>query len=185
MTEQPPPGSYPPPADAGATLDGGLPKAAYTPWITRVLAWILDYIPVFIINGIGFGALLGTRETLCLSEISEYDLGEVCATGASTLGQVLVTVCGLLALAFYLWNYGYRQGTTGASIGKAIMKFRIVGEATGRPIGFGMSVARQLIYLVANVVCFFPWLVAVLFPLWDPKAQTLVDKLVKTVALPN
>ena len=33
-------------------------------------------------------------------------------------------------------------------------------------------------YLLAGIV----WLVAVLFPLWDPKRQSLVDKLVKTVA---
>lgn len=181
----PPPGGFPPPPPPGTGFAGALPKAAYTSWFTRVLAFLIDAIPVLILQGIGYGLLLGTRETVCLTDTSEYDLGEFCATGASTLGQVAVAVCGLLAVAYYLWNYGYRQGTTGSSVGKAIMKFRIVGEATGRPIGFGMSIARQLIYVVANIICFLPWLVAVLFPLWDPKAQTLVDKLVKTVALPN
>ncbi|MEH3129990.1 MAG: RDD family protein [Mycolicibacterium neoaurum] len=208
MTEQPPPpppGDYPPPPPGGYPPPpppaGGfappppgypdvepiapLPKSAYTSWFTRVLAFLIDAVPVLILQGIGYGLLLGTRETVCLAETSEYDLGAFCATGASTLGQVAVAVCGLLALAYYVWNYGYRQGTTGSSIGKAIMGFRIVGEASGRPIGFGMSLLRQLIYLVANVICFLPWLVAVLFPLWDPKAQTLVDKIAKTVALPG
>ncbi|MGW0159192.1 RDD family protein [Mycobacterium sp. NPDC003323] len=196
MTEPPPPpagnypppppptGGYPPPPGGFPLPDAALPKQAYTSWFTRVLAFVIDAIPVLILQGIGYGLLLGTRETVCLTDTSEYDLGEFCATGASTLGQVSVAVFGLLGLAFYVWNYGYRQGTTGSSIGKAIMKFRIVGEATGRPIGFGMSVVRQLIYAVANAVCFLPWLVAVLFPLWDPKAQTLVDKVIKTVALP-
>ena len=42
-----------------------------------------------------------------------------------------------------VWNYGYRQGTTGSSIGKSIMKFKVVSEITGQPLGFGMSVVRQ------------------------------------------
>ncbi|MGU3497550.1 RDD family protein [Mycobacterium sp. C31M] len=186
----PPPGGFPPPPPPGAGFGGYgppagvLPKGAYTPWFTRVLAFLIDVVPVLILQGIGYGLLLGTRETVCVTDTSEYDLGEFCATGASTLGQVSVAAFGLLALVFYFWNYGYRQGTTGSSLGKSIMKFRIVSEATGQPIGVGMSIARQLIYVVANAICFLPWLVAVLFPLWDPKAQTLVDKLIKTVALP-
>jgi hypothetical protein len=47
-----------------------------------------------------------------------------------------------------------------------------------------MSFVRELIYLVAYFVCGIAWLVAVLFPLWDPQRQTLVDKVIKTVALP-
>ena len=90
----------------------------------------------------------------------------------------------LLSIAYWVWNFGYRQGTTGSSIGKSIMKFKIVSEKTGQPIGFGMSIVRELIYLVAAFACGILWLVAVLFPLWDPKRQTLVDKIVSTIALP-
>ena len=77
-------GYAPPPAAAGPAL----PTEAYTPWLTRVLAWLIDFIPVAILEGIGWGLLLGTRETACITDTSEYDLGEFCATGASTLGQV-------------------------------------------------------------------------------------------------
>jgi uncharacterized RDD family membrane protein YckC len=171
---------YPPSASVG-----GLPPEAYTPWATRVLAYIIDYIPVAILEGIGVGLLLGTRETVCITDSSEYDLGEFCATGASTLGQVSMGVVGiLLPLIYVIWNLGYRQGTTGSSIGKGIMKFKIVSEKTGQPIGFGMSIVRELLYLVAAGVCSILWLVAVLFPLWDQKRQTLIDKIISTIALP-
>ena len=163
---------------------GALPKEAYTPWGTRVLAYIIDYIPVLIIEGIGWLLLIGTRETACVTDTSEYDLGEFCATGASTIGQLSIFLCGLIALAYIIWNLGYRQGTTGSSIGKGIMKFKIVSEKTGQPIGFGMSVVRELIYLVAAGLCGIVWLIAVLFPLWDVKRQTLVDKIISTIALP-
>jgi uncharacterized RDD family membrane protein YckC len=174
-------GYPPPPAAAGPAL----PKEAYTPWGTRVLAWLIDFIPLAILEGIGWGLLLGTQETACVTDTSEYDLGEFCASGASTLGQVSIAVTGILALVYWIWNLGYRQGTTGSSIGKSIMKFKIVNEKTGQPVGFGMSFLREVIYWVAAGLCFgVLWLVAVLFPLWDPKRQTMVDKILTQIALP-
>jgi len=149
------------------------------------LAYIIDYIPVLILEGIGWLLLISTRETACVTDTSEYDLGEFCATGASTTGQIAVFLTGLIALAYIIWNLGYRQGKTGSSIGKGIMKFKIVSEKTGQPIGFGMSVVRELIYLVAAGLCGIVWLIAVLFPLWDVKRQTLVDKIISTIAVPS
>jgi uncharacterized RDD family membrane protein YckC len=173
---------YPPPAAAGGPA---LPQDAYTPWQTRVLAWLIDAIPLAIIEGIGWGLLLGTQESACITDTSEYNLGEFCATGASTIGQISIAITAILALAYWIWNLGYRQGTTGSSIGKSIMKFKIVNEKTGQPVGFGMSVVRELIYWVGAGLCFgILWLVAVLFPLWDPKRQTLVDKILTHIALP-
>lgn len=197
----PPPqgGGYPPPPPAGggyqlppqagagfppAGPGPALPQDAYTPWFTRVLAYLIDYIPYAIILGIGWGLLLGTRETACVTDTSEYDLGEFCATGASTIGQLSIALAGIVAFVYLVWNLGYRQGTTGSSIGKGIMKFKIVSEKTGQPIGFGMSVVRELLYLVAAGICGILWIVAVLFPLWDQKRQTLVDKIISTIALP-
>src|SRR5690242_6918331 len=64
--------SYPPPAPAGGVA---LPQEAYTPWVTRVLAYLIDAIPVIILEVIGWGVLLGTQETACVTDTSEYDLG--------------------------------------------------------------------------------------------------------------
>jgi uncharacterized RDD family membrane protein YckC len=161
-----------------------LPTDAYTSWGTRVLAWLIDYVPYMIIVGIGYGIELATQETVCYTESSEYDLGEFCASGNSTLGVTALVISVLIGLAYLIWNLGYRQGTTGSSIGKSIMKFKIVSEKTWQPIGFGMSVVRELIYAVASAACGILWLVAVLFPLWDAKRQTLVDKIITTVAVP-
>jgi uncharacterized RDD family membrane protein YckC len=190
----PPPqgGGYPPPPQATtaypsppAAAGPSLPPEAYTPWFTRVLAWIIDYIPVTIIVGIGFAVLAGTRETACITDMSEHDLGEFCSTDASTLGQVsALGIAPIIALAYVIWNLGYRQGQTGSSIGKTIMKFKVISEKTGQPLGFGMSFVREIVYLVAYFGCGILWLVAVLFPLWDPKRQTLVDKIVSSICLP-
>jgi uncharacterized RDD family membrane protein YckC len=167
-----------PPAPAGP--GPALPQDAYTPWFTRVLAWIIDYIPVLIIVGIGWGLLLGTRETACITDTSEYDLGEFCATGASTIGQLSIALAWIVAIAYGIWNYGYRQGTTGSSIGKTIMKFKVVSEKTGQPIGFGLSIVRQLAHIIDGAICYIGYL----FPLWDAKRQTIADKIMTTICLP-
>ena len=54
----------------------------------------------------------------------------------------------IIAFAYWIWNWGYRQGTTGSSIGKSVMKFKVISEKTGQPIGFGMSIVRQIAHIV-------------------------------------
>lgn len=183
----PPGGGY---ASAPAS-DGtfGQGPEQYAPWLTRVLAWLIDWVPVAILSGIGSIILITMQkvETVCITDDSEYQLGDFCATGSngpSGLAWTLFIVLEIIALAYIVWNLGLKQGTTGSSIGKGIMKFKVVGEETGQPIGFGKSVLRELVYIVAYAACGIVWIVAVLFPLWDPKRQTLVDKLIKTVAVP-
>ena len=157
-----------------------MPTDAYTPWLTRVLAWLIDYVPYLIIVGIGYGIEAATQETVCVSDTSSYDLGDFCATGNSTLGVAAFLISVLVGLAYLVWNYGYRQGTTGSSIGKSIMKFKVVSEKTGQPIGFGMSIVRQLAHFVDGVICYIGYL----FPLWDAKRQTIADKIMTTICLP-
>jgi uncharacterized RDD family membrane protein YckC len=178
QTPSPPLGGHPPISPPPPLA---LPKKAYTPWIARVLAFLIDAIPVLILFGIGMGMLLGVREKACYTDISPYDLGEFCTEGASTLGQVSATLGGLLILAYGMWNYGYRQGTTGSSIGKSIMKFKVVSERTWQPIGFGLSIVRQLAHFVDLIICYLGYL----FPLWDSKRQTLADKIMITVCVPR
>lgn len=183
----PPQGGYaPPPPGAGFGAPppgqplGQLPQSAYTSWVTRAVAWIIDYIPYMIIVGIGYGIEAATQETACVTDTSEYNLGEFCATGNSTLGVAAFSVSVLVGLAYLVWNYGYKQGTTGSSIGKSIMKFKVVSEKTGQPIGFGLSIVRQLAHIVDAIICYIGYL----FPLWDAKRQTLADKIMTTVCLP-
>ncbi|MEI7914117.1 MAG: RDD family protein [Mycobacteriaceae bacterium] len=170
----PPGGYYPPPAMAG------LPKEAYTPWFTRVVAYFIDALPVFALAGIGQGVMFGTAQNECISGSTDSSFDAVCTSQPSALGLTVSLVFGLAALAFAVWNYGYRQGTTGSSIGKSAMKFKVVGERTGLPIGFGLSILRQLAHIVDSLICYLGYL----FPLWDAKRQTIADKIMSTVCLP-
>jgi uncharacterized RDD family membrane protein YckC len=168
-------GYYPPPASAGA-----LPKYAYTPWITRVAAYFIDAVPVLALGGIGPVIILATADNDCISEGSDLGYGVACTSEPTAPGLISLLVFGLGALVFAVWNYGYRQGTTGSSIGKSVMKFKVVEATTGQPIGFGLSVLRQFLHLLDGMLCNLGYL----WPLWDAKRQTFADKIMSTVCLP-
>jgi uncharacterized RDD family membrane protein YckC len=200
----PPPGNYPPPPGGGypppppaaggyappppGPIIAALPPDTYTPWATRVLAWLIDGLPVYLLMTIGIIFLSRIRSTgdACVTDDSEFDMGTYCVqdvdAGPTGLAWGLCLLAWLAAMAFAVWNYGYRQGTTGQSIGKSIMKFKVVSEKTGQPIGFGMSIVRQILHgVVDSAICGIGYL----FPLWDPKRQTLADKIMTTICLPT
>ena len=179
---QQPPGGYPPAGysqpGAGQGAGGTLPQDAYTPWITRVLAWLIDSIPIFVVVGIGQGIAIASADNVCTS--SQYGYGGSCVSTYSIVGVLISGLASLAAFAYVIWNYGYKQGTTGSSIGKGVMKFKVVSEKTWQPIGFGLSIVRQLAHFVDGIICYIGYL----FPLWDAKRQTLADKIMTTVCVP-
>ncbi|MGH3834603.1 MAG: RDD family protein [Pseudonocardiaceae bacterium] len=84
-------------------------------------------------------------------------------------------------VAFTVWNSGYRQGTTGQSIGRRVTKTKLVKIETGEPVGFGMALLR----LICVAVTLIPYslFLGYLWSLWDPKRQTVTDKIVKAVVV--
>jgi uncharacterized RDD family membrane protein YckC len=192
MTDQPPPpplgGDYPPPPpSAGGYAPPppgpairGLPNHAYTSWLARFGAYLVDTLPFVVILGAGWLILQNSVDTACLTDITQYDVDEICTTAYSTLGMAVMWGAALVGLVYLVWNYGYRQGTTGSSIGKSVLKFKVVSENTGQPLGFGLSLLRQVTHVVDAV----PFYVGYLFPLWTAKRQTLADKIMATVCLP-
>jgi uncharacterized RDD family membrane protein YckC len=156
-------------------------KEAYTPWSRRVLAFLIDWAPIWLVFVIPFVGLLIVGDIECLE--SMYGEDGDCVTPESVF-WLYVQVFGLLpATVYFIANFCYRQGKTGQSIGKSVMKFKLISEKTGQPIGFGMAFVRELIYILANIIGIL-WLIAVLWPLWDDRRRTLVDMIVGTVCVP-
>jgi uncharacterized RDD family membrane protein YckC len=175
----PPPqqGGYPPPPPPQGAV---LPKEAYTSWFTRVIGYLIDIVPAAVVIGIGAGIAFGTADNQCVSNGGQNDYGVYCTSSMTAFGMIVYILAYALVAVYSIWNWGYRQGTTGQSIGKSVMKFKVIGEKTGQPIGFGMSVVRQLAHIVDSVICYIGWL----FPLWDAKRQTLADKIMSTICVP-
>jgi uncharacterized RDD family membrane protein YckC len=123
----------------------------YASWIQRVGAYLIDIAPIIVVDLI---------------------LGRI-----SVVLSVLIWLAGVAWTAYNRW---YQAGTTGQSLGKKVLKLRLVSEETGQPIGMLMAFVRDICHIIDSVICFIGYL----FPLWDAKRQTIADKIVKTVVIP-
>lgn len=176
MTDQAPP----PPAEYSPSQPTALPREAYTSWFHRVVGYVVDVVPVAVIMGIGMSIAFGTADNECTSSGGQYDYAVSCTSSMTAFGMIVYILAYLAVLAYWIWNWGYRQGTTGQSIGKSVMKFKVISEKTGQPIGFGLSIVRQIAHVVDAIIFY----VGFLFPLWDAKRQTIADKIMSTVCVP-
>lgn len=184
MTSQPPPPTYPPSSTGGypplpPPPRRVLPKEAYTSWIKRVLAFLIDWTPIWLVFFVPMIGLLITDGGECFAAM--YGSGSTFCTTASSDLWLSVQVFGLLPAAIYFfWNFCYRQGKTGQSIGKSVLKFKVVSEKNWQPIGFWLSLVRQVAHYVDQLICY----VGYLWPLWDDKRRTLADMIMSTVCVP-
>jgi uncharacterized RDD family membrane protein YckC len=172
----PPSGGYVPPPP-GPVLRG-LAREEFTPWLSRVAAYVIDHLPLLLILGVGGLVLENSVASAC--DVTPSSGEQICFIDYSTVGLTVMSIAVLVALGYFVWNFGYRQGTTGSSIGKSVLGFQVVSENTGKPIGFGLSVLREIAHAVDAAIFY----VGYLFPLWDAKRQTLADKMLATVCLP-
>ncbi|HEY5783298.1 MAG TPA: RDD family protein, partial [Microlunatus sp.] len=92
------------------------------------------------------------------------------------------TIIGLvlmLAAIGWLWyNRWLTAGRTGQSMGKRVLRTKLVAEVNGRPIGGVNAFLRDLLHVLDGA--FF---IGYLWPLWDAKRQTFSDTIMKTVVI--
>ncbi len=166
MTEQP---AAPPPGQArrqwmaAHQLIGTLPKEAYTSWIRRVGAWLIDQAALMI-----------------LAVVCGLIVGAIDVTIGGPVGRIANAILYLIPLVFWVWNWGHRQGTTGSTIGKLALNFQVVDERSGQPIGFTSSIVRQFAHFLDSLIIGIGYLL----PLFTAKRQTLADMVMSTVCLP-
>lgn len=89
-------------------------------------------------------------------------------------------ILSLAWIGYIVWNR-WILGGQGQSIGKKVMHIKLISEETGQPIGTLNAFIRDLAHIVDGIICY----VGFLFPLWDAKRQTIADKIMKTVVVPE
>jgi uncharacterized RDD family membrane protein YckC len=143
---------------AGAELSG---------WWRRVGAYVLDSIFTAIVSWVGLGLVFA---------------------GSEAIGVILFLV-GLVVAFLYFPLTMMREGEhNGKSFGKQILGIRVARD-DGQTVSFGWALLRQfvVIYLLFQVVGGFlfaiPWLIDVLWPLWDDQNRALHDMIVKSHVL--
>jgi uncharacterized RDD family membrane protein YckC len=94
---------------------------------------------------------------------------------------ILAVLFWLASIGWTIYNRWYQAGTTGQSLGKKTLHLKLVSEQTGQPIGVLMAFVRDICHFVDGVICY----IGFLFPLWDAKRQTIADKIVGTLVIPD
>lgn len=132
----------------------------FASWFSRVGASLLD--------GLISGAPVLIGYIVLFASIDGEEVAPI--------GGVAVALGLLASLALAIWNQGYRQGTTGQSIGKGVLGIKVVDKNSGQPTGFGKGLLRWLLHAIFNNACFLN----LLWPLWDDQKRTWTDMVVDT-----
>lgn len=155
-------------------VDYPVPVYPYAPWLRRVGAYLIDFLPSLIATipfYIGYFMWLTSmvqQSNLPPGAVPDFTAG----LGWMAVGGVLL----LAALGWQIYNRWIVAGRTGQSLGKRVLKIKLVAEATGQPIGALNAFLRDLVHILDGIAY-----VGYLWPLWDDKRQTFADKLMKTV----
>lgn len=120
------PQPLPPPGRGG--LPGEPPRLG-----ARFLAWLVDQL-VLTLPVVALAAL----------PLSASD---------STVATVLGIAAGMWAFAAWVLLVIVPLGRVGASLGKALLGVRVVGVATGRPLGIARALLRQVVWACLLIPC--------------------------------
>jgi uncharacterized RDD family membrane protein YckC len=148
-------------------------------WLRRAGAVVIDALPILGLEVLALGLMWLTRIRACDGDTSALDLAAQCASGVSPAGVVAFVVVWLGIVGYGAWNFGYRQGRRGASLGKSAMGLAVRSSESGEPVGFWWGLVR----LAAQLLNVFSLGLGFLWPLWDSQNQTFADKLVSTVCV--
>ena len=154
-------------------------RITYASWGRRVLGAVIDGF-LGVVAGIPF--YVGYAMVLHDLDYRTDAYGNRVRADWSHVSAAAIGVCvlGLLiSLAFGIYNSLIRQGRTGYTLGKTVVGIRLVHDSNNEPIGALLCFVRQLAHIVDGLICYLGWL----WPLWDPKSQTLADKIMGTVVV--
>ncbi|MFD4272709.1 RDD family protein [Streptomyces cyaneofuscatus] len=160
----PPQTGYPP--QPGQPYGGGYPQGqpGYGGGVPELAHW-----------GLRFGGLLIDGLIIGAPYLVLAGIGGAMGDSA---GGFIVLIGFLLMIGLSFWQL-YQEGTTGQTIGKKAVGIRLLREADGRPLGFGMAFVRRLAHFLDSIACYIGWL----WPLWDEKKQTFADKVCSSVVI--
>lgn len=172
----PPAGGYPPPP-AGGYPGGGYPGGGYPAG---------GYGPA---GGPGWG---GPQPGFYLAGWWSRVGATIVDTAILLIPILVISFLGgraggtILAVVVEASYYTYMLSRRGQTVGNMAVGTRVVDARTGGPIGPGRALGRwaaQVLFGLGVFLLFIPLLLDYLWPLWDPRNQTLHDKIASTVVV--
>ncbi|MPZ90379.1 MAG: hypothetical protein GEU68_01910 [Actinobacteria bacterium] len=106
---------------------------------------------------------------------------EIDSTTRAAAMIVAFTLCYFVFFsAYFALTNG---GESGATLGKRLMRIRVVDQYDGNRIGPGRAFLRWVLMGVFWMAAYLPGLINLLWPLWDPQRQAWHDKLANSVVV--
>jgi uncharacterized RDD family membrane protein YckC len=90
---------------------------------------------------------------------------------------------GILIDLVFVAYASFTIANGGQTLGNKAMGTRVVDASTGGPVSVGKAFGRSVSQVVMLIVIIIPWILDLLWPLWDSQNQTLHDKIAGTVVL--
>ncbi len=161
-----------PPTELDVRLDGlseyGPDAPTYALWGMRTRAFMFDLLVTFafpltmaIVAAIVHEATTGPN-----GETSRY----------LDFLEVVPFLSGAMIVGLWVWNRVLRQGRTGQSLGKSLLRLQVVDHHVRRTIGPGRTLLREL----CHVLDLFLYL-GFLRPLWHVQRKTFADQLAQSI----
>jgi uncharacterized RDD family membrane protein YckC len=148
------------------------PRSDYATWGQRVRARLIDQGPTYLGLIIFYAGYLVSVIELSRSgrSIPDFETAAV----AMIIGLSVI----FASLAWVAYNRWMIAGKTGQSLGKRMIKIKLIGEETNTPIGAKNAFIRDLVHILDALT-----LVGYLCPLWDDRKKTFGDKIMKTIVV--
>jgi uncharacterized RDD family membrane protein YckC len=134
----------------------------------RLGGWLLDWL-ILLVPSLLISAVTHSIHTYHSSTGASFHVG----MPGALLSPVIVVIYGTVMC-------GSRRGQT---LGMMVAGTRAVKASTGEPIGYPAALGRAVFEWVLVVLFFLPWVLDVLFPIWDTRNQTLHDKVSGTIVI--
>ena len=148
------------------TVPTAVPTTIYAGFMPRLGASIVDSIIVSIVSG-----------------IITFVLGMVIgiATGGSDAAvSVAQGLASIIQFAIFAAYYIYFIGSKGQTLGKMLLKIKVVNSETNAVPGYASAFLREV---VGKILSSLVLGLGYLWMLWDPKKQTWHDKIAKTIVI--
>ena len=138
----------------------------------RLGGWLLDFVILAVVSlivTIPLHQLHRQNVTIRGTHSFRYHLGGV---GIVIDAGIVILYGGLLC--------GSPRGQT---LGMMATGTRVVRTTTNDGIGYGRAFGRAAFEYLMAVALFVPWILDMLFPIWDSQNQTLHDKAVDSIVI--
>lgn len=92
---------------------------------------------------------------------------------------ILITLLIVLSILSFAANRCMLQGESGQSVGKMVLKLRLVGLSDGQPVGVLVAMLRDVLHVIDSTI----FNIGFVRPLWNERRQTIADTIVRSVVV--